>query len=42
MTLSGSKQEATEDLGAEIQNVVVGKILSMKSTRIPTTCSSPL
>jgi phenylalanyl-tRNA synthetase beta chain len=30
MTLSGSKQEATEDLGAEIQNVVVGKILSIE------------
>ncbi len=30
MTLSGSKVEGTEDLGAEIQNVVVGKILSME------------
>ena len=30
MTLSGSKVETTEDLGAEIQNVVVGKILSME------------
>ena len=26
MTLTGSKVELTEDLGAEIQNVVVGKI----------------
>ncbi len=30
MTLSGSKVEVTEDLGAEIVNVVVGKILSME------------
>ncbi len=30
MTLSGSKVEATYDLGAEIKNVVVGKILSME------------
>lgn len=30
MTLSGSKVELTHDLGAEIQNVVVGKVLSMK------------
>ena len=30
MTLSGSKVEITEDLGAEISNVVVGKILSME------------
>jgi len=30
MTLSGSKVETTEDLGAEISNVVVGKILSME------------
>ena len=30
MTLSGSKVEGTEDLGAEIKNVVVGKILSME------------
>jgi len=30
MTLSGSKVETTEDLGAEIINVVVGKVLSMK------------
>lgn len=29
MTLSGSKVETTEDLGAEILNVVVGKVLSM-------------
>ncbi len=29
MTLSGSKVEVTEDLGAEISNVVVGKVLSM-------------
>ena len=29
MTLSGSKVETTEDLGAEISNVVVGRILSM-------------
>ena len=29
MTLSGSKVEVTEDLGAEISNVVVGRILSM-------------
>ena len=26
MTLSGSKVETTEDLGAEIKNVVVGRI----------------
>jgi len=30
MTLSGSKVEVTEDLGAEISNVVVGKVLSME------------
>ena len=30
MTLSGSKVETTEDLGAEISNVVVGKIVSME------------
>ncbi len=30
MTLSGSKVETTEDLGAEISNVVVGRILSME------------
>lgn len=30
MTLSGSKVEKTEDLGAEILNVVVGKVISMK------------
>ncbi len=30
MTLSGSKVEGTSDLGAEISNVVVGKILSME------------
>ena len=29
MTLSGSKVEVTEDLSAEIKNVVVGKVLSM-------------
>ena len=29
MTLSGSKVEGTEDLGAEIENVVVGKVLSL-------------
>ncbi len=30
MTLSGSKVEITEDLGAEISNVVVGQLLSME------------
>ena len=30
MTLSGSKVEVTEDLGAEISNVVVGRIQSME------------
>ena len=30
MTLSGSKVEITEDLGREISNVVVGRILSME------------
>ncbi len=30
MTLSGSKVEVTADLGAEISNVVVGKLLSME------------
>ncbi|MBQ5813796.1 MAG: phenylalanine--tRNA ligase subunit beta [Clostridia bacterium] len=30
MTLSGSKVETTEDLGTEINNVVVGKILSLE------------
>ena len=30
MTLSGSKVEITTDMGAEITNVVVGKVLSMK------------
>ncbi len=29
MTISGSKVEITEDLGAEIQNVVVGKVLDI-------------
>ena len=29
MTLSGSKVELTHDLGAEISNVVVGRIRSM-------------
>ncbi len=33
MTLSGSKVEGTQDLGAQIQNVVVGKIIEM--TRHP-------
>ena len=31
MTLSGSKVETTEDLGAEIQNEVVGKVLFMQN-----------
>ena len=30
MTLSGSKVEVTEDMGAEISNVVVGRVLSME------------
>ncbi len=30
MTLSGSKVEVTEDMGAEISNVVVGRIQSME------------
>ena len=30
MTLSGSKVETTEDRGAEISNVVAGKVLSME------------
>ena len=30
MTLSGSKVELTHDLGAEISNVVVGRVLSMQ------------
>ena len=30
MTLSGSKVEVTEDLGAEISNIVAGRILSME------------
>jgi len=30
MTLSGSKVEVTENLGAEIQNIVVGRILSIE------------
>ena len=30
MTLSGSKVETTEDLGAEISNIVVGRVLSME------------
>ena len=30
MTLSGSKVETTQDLGAEISNVVMGRILSME------------
>lgn len=30
MTLSGSKVEITEDLGAEIQNVVVGRVVEIK------------
>ena len=30
MTLSGSKVEVTEDLGAEISNIVTGRILSME------------
>ena len=36
MTLSGSKVEITTDLGAEINNVVVGRIL----TPTPTICGS--
>lgn len=31
MTLSGSKVEATQNLGAQLINVVVGKVLSMKA-----------
>ena len=34
MTLSGSKVETTEDLGAEISNVVVGRILSLSLIHI--------
>ena len=30
MTLSGSKVEVTEDLGAEISNIVAGRITSME------------
>ena len=30
MTLSGSKVETTEDLGAEISNIVVGRVVSME------------
>ena len=30
MTLSGSKVEGTEDLGAEISNIVVGRVVSME------------
>ena len=30
MTLSGSKQETTTDLSAELKNVIVGKILEMR------------
>ena len=30
MTLSGSKVEITEDLGAEIQNVAAGRIVKME------------
>ena len=30
MTLSGSKVEITTDLGAEISNIVVGRVLSME------------
>ena len=30
MTLSGSKVEGTAELGAEIKNVVVGRVLSME------------
>ena len=30
MTLSGSKVELTHDLGEEISNVVLGKVLSME------------
>ena len=30
MTLSGSKVEITEDLGAEIQNVAAGRIVRME------------
>ena len=29
MTLSGSKVEVTEDLGAEIKNIVAGRIIKM-------------
>ena len=38
MTLSGSKVELTHDLGAEIQNVVVGKVLSMEHHPDSDTC----
>ena len=34
MTLSGSKVETTEDLGAEISNVVVGQLLSLSLIHI--------
>ena len=33
MTLSGSKVETYEDLGVEINNVLVGKILSMEKNQ---------
>ncbi len=36
MTLSGSKVETTENLGAEISNVMVGKVLSIVLPTPPT------
>lgn len=34
MTLAGQKVETTERMDAEIKNVVVGKVLSMKSMKL--------
>ena len=40
MTLSGSKVEVTIDTGAEISNVVVGKVVSIVRHENSVTCGS--
>ncbi len=40
MTIAGQKVETTTRMDAEIKNVVVGKVLSMKRHENPTTCGS--
>ncbi len=40
MTIAGQKVETTTRMDAEIKNVVVGKVLSIRGMKIPTTCGS--